>query len=373
MRSKLIVLLIGMLFCIFIHTTCVQAESDESVVEVPPLIYEIIDSVEAEQPSPLYSGSINRLEKLLSEDPTNIQVRLSLASSYEKSFVFSKALDHYLKAAEQAPDKADPFIGLGRLYYALAILDMSNRNLTSTSTTGLVIFHPDDKTKEVLLSAKEMFLISKEKEPLGFFSPDTADEFLVMIGSKLTMPIAEAEEWVTEGANLIKEGKYKEAIDALNKAIEIDPNCAGAYFNRGLAYGKLGRSEKAIEDFSEAIKLNPNYAYAYYNRAAAYFYLKKYNKTIEDCNEVIKIASPGSEVYIDATHLQELARKRLLEQSPTPTLIPAPTKTPVIPESTKPIQTPLTTPPKTTPTPGFEAIFVIAGLLAVAYLLGRRE
>jgi len=345
------------LLCISTDTIIMQVQSDKNGVEVPHLIYEIIDSVEAEQPSPLFSNQINELEKLLSEDPTNIQVRLSLASSYEMSFVFSKALDHYLKAAEQAPDKADPFIGLGRLYYNLAILDMSNRNLTSTSPTGLVLFHPDEKAKEVLLLAKEMFLISKEKEPLGFFSPDTADEFLLMIEFKLIMSAAPEIWWLSEGANLIKEGKYKEAIDALNKAVEMDPNCAEAYFNRGLAYGKLGRHEKAIEDFSEAIKLNPNYADAYYNRAAAYFYLKKYSKTMEDCNEVIEIASPGSEVYIDAIYLHELARKKLSEQSPIPTLI---------------LLTPLTTPPKTTPTPGFEAIFAIAGLLAVAYLLIRK-
>jgi hypothetical protein len=57
---------------------------------------------------------------------------------------------------------------------------------------------------------------------------------------------------------------------------------------------------------------------------------------------------------------------------PTPTPTPTPTSTP-----TEQTQTPVTpSPPKTTPippTPGFEAIFVIAGLLTMVYLLRRRR
>ncbi len=55
--------------------------------------------------------------------------------------------------------------------------------------------------------------------------------------------------------------------------------------------------------------------------------------------------------------------------TPTPT-----TPTPTTPTPTTPITTPPTSPPPTTttPSPGFEAIFAIAGLLAIAYLLRRR-
>ena len=53
-----------------------------------------------------------------------------------------------------------------------------------------------------------------------------------------------------------------------------------------------------------------------------------------------------------------------------------PTETPITPEPTKPTQTPVTTPTEPTPTPttpAFEAIFAIAGLMAVAYLIRKRK
>ncbi len=55
-----------------------------------------------------------------------------------------------------------------------------------------------------------------------------------------------------------------------------------------------------------------------------------------------------------------------LTPTPTPEVTPTPTMPPVTPSPTP-------TPTPTPPTPGFEAIFTIAGLLAVAYLVLRRK
>ena len=67
--------------------------------------------------------------------------------------------------------------------------------------------------------------------------------------------------------------------------------------------------------------------------------------------------------------------------TPTPTPTPTPTLTPIHTPTPLPTPTPVVIPPVTpTPSPsstpappGFEAIFTIAGLLAVAYLLRRRD
>ena len=61
--------------------------------------------------------------------------------------------------------------------------------------------------------------------------------------------------------------------------------------------------------------------------------------------------------------------------SPTPTPTPILTPTPPLPGTPMPSPTPTPTPsPSPSPTPGFEAIFAVAGLLAIAYLvLWRRK
>ena len=64
-------------------------------------------------------------------------------------------------------------------------------------------------------------------------------------------------------------GNHKGAIKDYDKALELNPDYANAYYNRGVAKGKLGDYKGAIEDFDKAIALNPNYADAYYNRGLA--------------------------------------------------------------------------------------------------------
>jgi len=47
------------------------------------------------------------------------------------------------------------------------------------------------------------------------------------------------------------------AIKIYDKAIELNPNFAEAYYNRGNAYSDLKQYERAIEDYNKAIELNP--------------------------------------------------------------------------------------------------------------------
>lgn len=53
------------------------------------------------------------------------------------------------------------------------------------------------------------------------------------------------------------------------RAIDIDPNNAGAYSNRGNAYSALGNFAKALADYDRAIVINSDDANAYRDRASA--------------------------------------------------------------------------------------------------------
>ena len=56
---------------------------------------------------------------------------------------------------------------------------------------------------------------------------------------------------------------------AFTKAIEINPNYAEAYHERGLAYDAIGEYDRAISDYNKAIEINPKYEKAYNHRRLA--------------------------------------------------------------------------------------------------------
>ena len=64
----------------------------------------------------------------------------------------------------------------------------------------------------------------------------------------------------------MKNGDFSDAIEDYTKAIELDPDYADAYNNRGYAYYLLEQYGKALNDYDKAIELDPNYEKTIYLR-----------------------------------------------------------------------------------------------------------
>ena len=75
---------------------------------------------------------------------------------------------------------------------------------------------------------------------------------------------------------------YDCAIKDHTKAIELNHNPADAYNNRGVAYGKKDQIDLAIKDYTKAIELNPNRDIPYYNRGVVWLHLREWEKAKTD-------------------------------------------------------------------------------------------
>ena len=84
-------------------------------------------------------------------------------------------------------------------------------------------------------------------------------------------------------------GKDKEAIADYNKAIEINPDDADAYNNRGWVLYNLGKDKEAIADYNKAIEINPDHAKAYGNRGLLYDQLGDRQRAISDLQKAAQL------------------------------------------------------------------------------------
>ncbi len=64
--------------------------------------------------------------------------------------------------------------------------------------------------------------------------------------------------------------QFNQAIDALQRLLEKDPNQAPAYNLLGLIYLKQDQAASAIGSFEQAVRIDPKYADAYFNLASTY-------------------------------------------------------------------------------------------------------
>ncbi|MDD5092299.1 MAG: tetratricopeptide repeat protein [Candidatus Wallbacteria bacterium] len=77
-------------------------------------------------------------------------------------------------------------------------------------------------------------------------------------------------------------GRHEDAIIDFSSVIEIQPDCARAYYLRGNSLFNLGRYEEALSDYSRAIELDSLMRYAYCARAIVYEKLNNFSSAQED-------------------------------------------------------------------------------------------
>lgn len=112
-----------------------------------------------------------------------------------------------------------------------------------------------------------------------------------------TIHILDKEELIGEiyfcrGTIHYMSGRGAEAIVHYDRAIELSPQCARAYNNRGGARLILSEHDEAISDFDKAIDLDPAYVSAYHNRANAYLDSEQYAEAVADYTKAIEL-NPG--------------------------------------------------------------------------------
>src|SRR3972149_6635672 len=94
---------------------------------------------------------------------------------------------------------------------------------------------------------------------------------------------------VIKGFSLGTLGKYQEAIECYDRAIEINQRYAEAWSNKGNALSGLGRHEEAIECYDRALGIDPRLAEAWYNKGVTLSGLGKYQDAIVCYDRALEI------------------------------------------------------------------------------------
>jgi tetratricopeptide (TPR) repeat protein len=91
-----------------------------------------------------------------------------------------------------------------------------------------------------------------------------------------------AEELFNEAREQYDKAQYVNALELYNKALELKPKLAEAYYGRGATYAMLGDIELALKDFDTILELDPADNDAYYNKAFTYEVWGMWEEAIEN-------------------------------------------------------------------------------------------
>jgi len=105
--------------------------------------------------------------------------------------------------------------------------------------------------------------------------------------------------YTDEGSKLLlRYSKYEEAEETLTKAIKYNKKNFEAYYYRGCARINAKKYEDAISDFEKAVELKPDYADAYFNLGRTYYIMQDDDKACEYYKLAAKYGRPNLEDYL---------------------------------------------------------------------------
>lgn len=84
-----------------------------------------------------------------------------------------------------------------------------------------------------------------------------------------------SEEWLEEGNDLARAGRYHEALDAYKRAIELDAGLAAAYSGKARVLNQLGKYKEALAASEEALGKNSQLFEALVSKGYACLHLKQ--------------------------------------------------------------------------------------------------
>lgn len=90
---------------------------------------------------------------------------------------------------------------------------------------------------------------------------------------------------------------WKNDITIWSDVLDLFPDTAIAYNNRGSKYMEIGELRLALDDLNQAVRLNPKYKDAYFNRALLFTQTRQYERAISDLSIIIGLDSRHLESY----------------------------------------------------------------------------
>lgn len=157
--------------------------------------------------------------------------------------------------AENGKNMAASFFGMSLLMILLGLIS-SERDLAGVGVIGTFLGIP------IWVFSERYYKNNNPKKELIEFR-----DYGTVNGVKAHFINSfDAVDYYNKGIDLINMGKYEEAIQAFDKAVERNPKIAAAWNNKGEALNNLSKYNEAIKVFDKAIEINPQYAMALYNK-----------------------------------------------------------------------------------------------------------
>jgi tetratricopeptide (TPR) repeat protein/TolB-like protein len=219
-------------------------------------------------------SAAQRAEQLKDDLP---EVHFSLGSAYQQTGKSSQAIAEMKRGLALSPNSDQGYIRLGNVY-----LDMGQQ------TEALAAFNK-------ALEVNPYYWVIHRELGRAYYSIGENDKALAEFEQVTQLQPENVEGWSNVATADIRLGKLQESIPAYQKSIQLAPSYV-AYMNLGYVYTTLRQYPQAIEALEKSVELGPNQEDARGSLADAYRYSGQKEKADATYDKAIALAFQGLQV-----------------------------------------------------------------------------
>ena len=213
-------------------------EVNEKVENAVDKALELLERGKAEKAREI----LNELEK---KHPRNHMVMYGLGTVHAIEGQYDDAIKYFTKATDIFPYFIEAYFNMGVAYKNKFDIGNAVRAMNKVIEIG-------DSEHEQVQQAKE--LISEVENQLRKTTGMTLDQYFI------------SQDKFDTAFSHMENGKWEEAIFGFKECLKVHEDHPQSYGNLGICYAQLGQKAKAIEAFDKALEIDPKYEPAIANK-----------------------------------------------------------------------------------------------------------
>ncbi len=255
-----------------------------------------------------YGEALATLEQALQLDPSNVEIYNNKVITLYELKRYEEALAVCEQALQLDPNLAITYSNKGNILVMLKHYDAAlasfeqalqlDPDLVTATIVRAKILDVKAKILDTFKRLEEADVVTQRNHKLALvYSAKGRDfsnrkrfrEALNAYETAIRLNPQDAAVYNLKGETLNNLKRYEEALTTFERAIQLDPSLAIAYSNKGFMLYTLRRHGEALAACEQAIQLDPNNSSYYADKGLALYHLKRYEEALIACDQAIQL------------------------------------------------------------------------------------